>query len=230
MASDAGEIGLQVRQSEFSYIASLVAPAFDVLAVPGQLFGAIYSGLAPFGVKLTEIKVETPSLNPGDISVACFMLDRGSVIRYRLDRVEVWSTNPRAFGEEGLAQLIEGALRVLQQASGVARVATHTLSLAFHGLFTQGKVADRLALYVSRGPANGLRFRPSGVSFSCELPEGQGEGSIVLERSLIVPEGAFLRGTSVHPGKLSEREAFQSAAKFFVEATGALSIKLQWES
>ena len=219
-----------VRQSEFSYLASLESPAFDVLGTGGQLYGAIYKGLGRFRVKLGDIKQESPTLNPADLSVACYLLDRWTVIRYRLERVEVWSTNPRALGEQALADLIEDALSVLRAASHTARVATHTLGLGVHGLLSQGTIADQLAAYVPNAPEGIPPFRPSGVSFYCQWPEGQGESSVVLEHSLVVQNGMFIRGTSVHQGNLPERKAFERAAEFFQSAIMRLGLKLDWGS
>lgn len=226
MAGDMGTTELEVRQSEFSYLATLESPVFDVLCRGGQLYGAIFAGLNRFGVKLQDLKVESASLNPADISVACYLLDRGSVIRYRLDRVEVWSTHLRV-GGESLGRLIEDAVRVLRDASQAARVGTHTLSLGIHGLLVNTTIEAWLAGYVSKTPRGAFSFNPSGVSFSCEWPGAEGESSVVLERSLTVPIGVSFRGTSVHPGRLSELEVFQRATDFFEKATASLGIKLK---
>ncbi len=230
MALGAGVSGFEVRQSEFSYLASFEMPVFDVLGTGGQLYAAIYAGFARFRVKLQDIKVESLTLNPADISVVCSLLGLGALVRYRLDRVEVWSTTPRGFDDAGLAELIEDALRVVRDASRTSRVAAHTLSLGLHGVLTEGTIAARLAAYVQRTPEGTPPLRPSGVSFSCEWPEGEGESAIVLERSVTVPDGAFLRVTSVHPGKLPEREAYQRAADFFQEAIARLHLKFLWRT
>ena len=230
VAPGAGVSGFEVRQSEFSYLASLEAPVFDMLGTGGQLYAAIYAGLAQFRVKLQDIKVESPTMNPADISVVCSLLNLGALVRYRLDRVEVWSTSPQGFADAGLAELIEYALRVVREASRTARVAGHTLSLGVHGLLTEDTITARLAAYVPRTPEGTPPFRPGGVSFSCEWPEGEGESSIVLERSAIVPDGAFLRVTSLLPGKLPGREAYQRAADFFQTAMAGLNLKFLWRT
>lgn len=222
--------GLEVRHSEFSYLASLESPAFEVLGTGGQLYAGIYAGLARFRVKLADIRLESQSANPADISVVCSLLDLGALIRYRLDRVEVWSVSARLAADATLVGLIEDAVRVVREVSRGARIATHTLSLAIHGMLTEGTIAERLAAYIARTPEATPPFRAGGVSFSCEWPEGGGESSVVLERSLTVPDGAFVRLTSVHPGRLSERESYQRATEFFQRALAHLDIELRWRS
>ncbi|MBI3079056.1 MAG: hypothetical protein HYY85_19055 [Deltaproteobacteria bacterium] len=54
MTPSSGSVGLEVRQSDFSYLASLEAPVFDVLGTGGQLYAAIYAGLGQFRVKLQD--------------------------------------------------------------------------------------------------------------------------------------------------------------------------------
>lgn len=220
----------EIRHSEFSYLASLDAPVFHILGTGGQLYAAIYAGLARFRVKLQDIKVESLTPNPADISVVCSLLDLGALVRYRLDRVEVWSTSPLGFGDPRLAELIEEALRAGREVSPTAKVATHTLSLGVHGVLTEGSIPARLVAYVPITPEGSPPFRPTGVSFLCQWPEGEGESSIVLERSVIVPDGAFLRVTSVYPGKLLEHQAYQRAADFFQAAMARLNLKLLWRT
>jgi len=226
VASSVGLGGLEIRQSEFSYSASLGAPAFEVLGTGGKLFAAIYAGLSRFRVKLQDIKVENLTSNPSDISVICSLLDLGALVRYRLDRVEVWSTSSLGFGDPRLPELIEDALRAWRDVSPTAQAAVHTFSLGVHGALTEGTIATWLAAYVSRAPDGTPPFRPGGVSFFCEWPEGEGESSFVLERSLIVPGGAFLRVTSVHSGKLQEREAYKRAANFFETLMTRFNLRL----
>lgn len=226
MASSVGVSGLEIHQSEFSYSASLVAPIFEILGTGGKLFAAIYAGLSRFRVKLQDIKVENLTWNPSDISVICSLLDLGALVRYRLDRVEVWSTSSLGFGEPRLSELIEDALRAGREVSSTAQVAVHTFSLGVHGLLTAGTVPMWLAAYVSKAPDGTPPFHPGGVSFFYEWPEGESEGSFVLERSLIVPGGAFLRVTSVHSGKLPECEAYKRAANFFETVMTRFNLKL----
>jgi hypothetical protein len=217
---------LEIRQSEFTYSASLRAPVFEILGTGGKLFAAIYAGLSRFRVKLQDIKVENLTWNPSDISVICSLVDLGALVRYRLDRVEVWSTSLLGFGEPRLLELVEDALRAGRDVSPTAEVAVHTFSLGIHGLPAEGDVEKWLAAYVSRPPDGTPPFRLGGVSFFCEWPEGESESSFVLERSVMVPAGAFLRVTSVHSGRLPEREAYKRAANFFETLMTRFNIRL----
>ena len=226
MTSSVGLGGLEIRQSEFSYSASLSAPVFEILGTGGKLFAAIYAGLSRFRVKLQDIKVENLTWNPSDISVICSLVDLGALVRYRLDRVEVWSTSLLGFGDPRLLELVEDALRAVRDVSPTTQVAVHTFSLGVHGLLAEGDVEKWLSAYVSRAPDGTPPFRPGGVSFFCEWPEGESESSFVLERSVMIPAGAFLRVTSVHAGKLPEREAYKRAANLFETLMTRFNLRL----
>jgi len=68
------------------------------------------------------------------------------------------------------------------------------------------------------------------VSFLSEFPTGEGQGSVILERSALVPDGALLRITSEHVGSLAESEALDRAIGFFRSSTLGLGLNLDWGS
>lgn len=221
---------VEVRQTDLAYYAALESPAFALGGRWVELQSAIHAHLRRFQLRLSDIKVESPTANPGDLSIVCWMFNYGAVARYRLDRVEVWSNNPRLAADTGLVKdMVVQTMDVLRSVSPDSRVTVHSVNATIHGAFPgQGEVAARVASYVTKRPDGPPLLTPSGVSFLSEFPSGQGQGSIILEQSTLVPGGAFLRVMSEHVGSLSESEALDRATEFFQAATGRLGLDVVW--
>lgn len=220
---------LDVQHGELSYWAALEPPVFDLPAAWVTLQSDLYARLARFGLGLSDIKVETTSPNPGDFSLAAWLFNLGLVARYRCDRVEVWSNKQRLANDPALAsEIVEQAMSVLRAASPSAMVKQHTVILAVHGLLAGVTQASRVAAYVTRVPDGIPSLVPSGVSFACEGPEGFGQGSIVLERSGMVNQGAFLRIALDLPGILSEKDALARANEFLGASLERMDLKMLW--
>lgn len=219
----------EVRQGDLLYAAKLDPPVFDFPARWVEMEAAMFAQLSPNKLRLADIKVESTSSNPGDFCIACWVFALGAVVRYRLDRLEVWSNNLRLAAEEHVASdLVQQAMDVLRAASSSPHVVLHSLTVALHGVLVGETHAAKLAAYVTRAPEGEPALVPSGVSFSCQLASGDGRGSIVFESSLVVPEGGFLKVTTEHSGALSEREALTQGADFFRTATSRIGLDVCW--
>jgi hypothetical protein len=224
-----GTVRLQVRQVDMGYHAIVEPPAFDLGARWVDLQSAIYSRLKPFNLRLPDIKIESSSSNPADISIVCWVLSYAALVRFRLDKVEFWSNSTRLAANSALAtDVAEQAVEILHIASPEARVASHSLTVALHGE-PQGKTPDDFITdFLRATPPGTPELRPSGVSFAGELPTKNGAGSIVLERSAQVSEGVFLRISSEHAGSLTTREALGQGIEFIQESLKRLGFEADW--
>ena len=219
----------EVRQSDLIYSATLDPPVFDFPARWVEMEAAMYARFSPYKLRLPDIKVESTSNNPSDLCIACWVFALGAVVRYRLDRLEIWSNSLQLAADETLASdFVQQAMEVLRAASSDPHVVLYSLSLALHGVLLGETHAAKLAAYVTKAPQGEPVLTPSGVSFLSNLPPGDGRGSIVIESSLVVPEGTFLKVTSEHAGALSEREALAQGAAFFRTATSRIGLDVSW--
>jgi hypothetical protein len=211
------------------YHANVEPPAFDLGARWVELQSAIYSHLSPFKLTLSDIKVESSSANPADLSVVCWVLGYAALVRFQLDKVEIWSNKTRLAANPTLAtDIAEQALEVLRVASPEASIASHSLTVALHGE-PQGRApGDFIASFVKVVPQGTPELKPSGASFVGELPTKKGAGSIVLERSAQVSEGVFLRISSEHAGSLTTREALSQGIEFFEGSLERLVFDIDW--
>jgi len=213
------------------YWATLESPAFDIQGRWVELQSAIYGHLGRFNLRLNDIKVESATSNPGDVSIACWLFNSDVVVRYRLDRVEVWSNRVRIAKDKPLQTEIVGqAMGVLRSVSPNSRVSQHTINIPLHGSIGDGSLVNALvAAYVTRWPEGPRSLIPSGVSFLCDFAN-EGRGSIILERSGLVTDGLFLRVQCELVGSLSEVDAVSRAREFFRESTGRLGLDVLWGS
>src|SRR5437660_68943 len=88
-------VRFDVRRVDMNYVASLDRPAFELPANWVRFQSALYSQFSKFQLSLKDIKVETSGRDPDDFAVACWILNSGAVVRYRLDRIEAWSNRLR---------------------------------------------------------------------------------------------------------------------------------------
>lgn len=222
-------VALQVRQADLAYNATLNPPVFDLTGRWVELQSAMYARLRSLKLRLSDIKVESTTANPADVSVACWILDYGALVRYRLDRVEAWSNQAQVAAEEPVIRTIVGqAMAVLRDVSPNCHVTVQSTSVTVHGTMTGAGIAARIAHYVTKGPDGPPGVTPSGVSFLSEFPGGEGQGSVILERSAVVPDGALLRITSEHLGSLTETEVLDRAIAFFRSSTLGLGLDVDW--
>lgn len=222
-------VRLQVRQVDMDYQANVEPPAFDLSTRWVELQSAIYSRLGPFKLKLPDIKIESSSANPADISVVCWVLSYAALVRFRLDKVEVWSNSTRLAANSALAtDVAHQAVEILHAVSPDARIASHSLIVALHGE-PQGRATNEfISDFLKATPPGTPELRASGVSFVGELPTKNGVGSIVLERSTQVSEGVFLRISSEHAGSLTTREALGQGIEFFEGSLQRLGFEVDW--
>jgi len=223
-------IPVQVRQTDLSYYAALEPPAFALGARWVDLQAAMYTRLEQFKLRLTDIKVESTTANPGDLSVVCWMFNYGALARFRLDRVEVWSNNTRVAADPGLVKrMVVQTTGVLRSVSPDSHVTMHTLTVTIHGaLPSLIELGAHIASYVTRRPEGPPTLAPNGVSFLCEFGSGQGQGSVILEQSVVVPGGAHLRVMSQYPGSISEGEVVDRAFDFLQTAAARIRLAVVW--
>jgi len=221
---------LKVHRVDMTYYATLEFPAFELGGRWAEMQSAIYARLSRFNLGLGDIKVESSSASPGDVLIACWLLGYGAVVRYRLDRVEVWSNSARTVADTGLTlEMVQRAMEVVRIVAASSSVSAHSVNFDIHGSY-QGAAAAaaQVATYVTKRPEGEPALEPSGVSFLCDFAGGNGRGSIVLERSAVVTEGAFLRVTSEQPGSVSEIDAVGKANRFLESSMARLGMRLDW--
>lgn len=220
---------LEVQQTEWVYWAAFQSPAFELQASLPRLFSRIYSELSLFGVGLGDLRVEGYSPNPAEQSVVCAILRLDAAVRFRVDRLEVWSSNPEFAQEvEKASNLGVRSLNVVEATVPSLTLASHSLTLAVHGTPGQPGVEPLLAPWIAKVPDALAGTQASGVSFQHEWPDGESRGSLLLEQSGMVEGGALIRVTSEHAGRLATPEVVQRGMDFFASTIDIFDLSLGW--
>ncbi len=220
-------IDFRIQQVDLHCTATLERPAFEIQVA--DLYSAIWSKLEPFRVKLPDLKVESTSADPADQAVACTIVDLGAVIRYRLDRIEIWSRSSQLARDSArVEELMRRAVQALESVCPSARVAALGQSLAMHGFLSGVAVETLLARFV-RTPEATLPCGPSGVSFSFPRPEDNGHGALVLENSALLDQGLYIRATNSQ-GEKPTVEGLRQAMAYNESIIAAVGLKLDWRN
>lgn len=216
-------ITLDLKRREVLYTGTLAAPVFMTLPSEGRIYGAIYGRFAPLGADLTNIRLDGPAWSPGDVSISCSLHAMNVLVRYRLDRLEVWWGG---VGRTDIPTVTEAALGVLYDVSPESKIGGHLLHATFHGEPRNSDVTAWLREHVPRPTEEAEpKFVPNGVSFSA-LVDPSGTGYVLVERSLLIPRGAFVRVTCEFPGAVPVRTACDRAATFISTALERFGITL----
>jgi hypothetical protein len=222
---------LDVRQLEWVYWTTFQSPAFELLTSWGGLFSAIHGELSSLDPRVGDIRVESYSFNPVDFSVACSVLGGTAALRFRLDRIEVWSTNSTFLEDSDLASRVAaGAAGAVRATAPSVSQAAHSLAISVHGIPRGVRAQDLLAPWTVETVATVSGTRPGGVSFVRDWPQGDSRGSLLLELSGAVESGLHLRVSTEHPGTLPSAEVTRRATEFLSAAAEAFGVRLIWGS
>jgi hypothetical protein len=221
-------VELGARQVEASLRVTLDPPAFGLLNRWQDLQALAFSHLSRFGLRIEDIKNETTSPNPADACVACWLQSHRVVVKYRLDRVELLSNAvPRADGAPTTG-IVDEALQVLRVLCPEVQVAATSISVAIHGL-AEGGADARLRPYLAIRHDGEAAIEVSGISLSRRYGPRGSKGVVVLERSVLIDGGVFLRVTTDFDGTVPAPEAIPEAIKFFQESASLFGLEVVWE-
>jgi len=221
-------VELRAHQVDASLRVSLDPPAFGLLKKWPDLQAQAFSHLTRFGLRIEDIRNETTSSNPSDACVACWLQSHRVVVKYRLDRVELLSNAvPRPDGTPSTA-IIDEALRAVRVLCPEVQIAATSISVAVHGL-AEGGADARLRPYLAtrHGPEDATEV--TGISLTRRLEPGGFKNMVVLERSVLIDGGVFLRVSVDFDGTVPTSEIVSESIKFFQESALLFGLEVVWE-
>lgn len=220
-------ITLDVGQVDAAFHASLSPPAFRFAERWSDFQAALFRRLAPFGLRLHDIKVETPSANPADFSVACWIFGLSAVVRYRFDRVEVWTNRlPLLLDLDRATDVVVAATGVATDLEIGTSIVTKGVVISLHVRPPVSFVETLLATLIPQPPPGTPALRPSGLALTSETVEPR--TSVVLEPSTQLSGGLFMRFASEHGAGKLERTIISEASAFIEDFTQRIGINLRW--
>jgi hypothetical protein len=183
---------LAVQNEELSHTARFERPLLELFGNPRAILTGLYGAFAPFGVSLADIRAE--GLNPADQVITVNIKYQG-VHRFRFDRVETafFQFSEDAF--EKVPLILDASLRWIRDALAGASIKSHQFVHTTHSKLVDGTVADVLRRIGPSAPNSGGTDIGSGAVFHWEVPQDGWATQLVVDRSVVVPNGLFLMFT-----------------------------------
>jgi hypothetical protein len=220
---------LSVQQQEFVYVATFDRPMFEFAARWIELQATLLDRLAPFGLNLAGIKNESTSSAAADFVLAAWLLDTNSIVRYRLDRIEVWSNRPQPTRDPGaVGAFCAAAVGVQRDLASSKRITRQSVTLALHGALADGDSRGLVSRYVGQVPRGIAGIRASGASFVCDLEAGEGRANWVLEQSAVVADGLFMRAVVERQDPAVPEQVVGEALELIQRQARGFGLSLAW--
>ena len=184
---------LAVANNQLNYTGLFARPPFQLWGQGNVLLRGIYDSFSPFGVKASDIRFETLAADiTGQVITA--NLGTAGFCRFRFDKVEATFFN---FGKSFLAEfpkICEASTTWIRREAKDFEISSHRFMYSCHGLLGDVRVAEWLnfgrIIITDAGKAQG-----TGAIFHWSQPEKSWTTQLVLDKSVVVPDGLYLMFT-----------------------------------
>jgi hypothetical protein len=184
---------LRVQQNEILYIARFERPILGLWGEGRVLVQGLHDAFSPFGTTLADIRNESSSLNPAD-QVVAINIGLAAIHKFRFDRLETIFFN---FDDETLKvipSILEASTEWLRKPLPGVRFGSHQFTYSCHCL-VEGKSADQVLRFAETSSVSAGRSMGSGVILNWELEHKAWVTKLLLDRSVLFPQGVFLMFT-----------------------------------
>lgn len=183
--------GFEIRQEEITLQAHFVRPAFGLLKDVPQLAQHLLEALASYGVRLTDLKINSTGENLGEVScqIALQNLATASVF---LDRIEITSTYLPFLNKFREGSFTGDLLGAIQEYSPEVSYRVFAMTQEVHGRLDL-PLRDFLSRFAAAAPRTLGPALGSGTVFYFGAAEDRLTGSLLLDFSRAVDEGLFLK-------------------------------------
>ena len=175
------KILLKPMRSEVHYQGPFADLAFGLLANPIPLYQNLLKHLGKYGATLNTLKYDATVLS--DANVNCSLLELSTIIRVRLDRLEVTFLKLYEVGEEIANQILLDSWAAVHETEASVVVVEHGVMINVYTQILDASYDTVIRRYVTTPPTLGEKTH-AGVVFY--LPEdsakGEKQGSVVLDR------------------------------------------------
>lgn len=197
MTSNDGLIPFEILQSELFFEARFGAPAFELFRDPEGLHRALHEKLAPYGLRLADMKYERGT-TLADVRLVCFLHNFSWTANVRAEQVDLQCFDLRDVQRQEVKDVAVSLVEAVTSQIRSTSVRTYTLALAFHVSLTGIDTRSFLLRFVQNAPDLGP-VAGSGVAFYFgPLPEaGLVASTVTMDRSAVIADGLFLRLHSV---------------------------------
>ena len=183
---------LRAVQSDLAYQGDFSSPAFELVGSFATLLGRLHARLATFGLRPGDLKLE-PGQGLADSALACSLPGLNAVVRVRVERVEANFLELRRVTQDQVAGIILQAVGAVQDLLPQVSFKSHSIGLSAHGLFEDIVYEDFIQRYAPKSPEDLGPALGRGVVCYYGPEEERDSSLVVLDKSLLVPGGLYLR-------------------------------------
>jgi hypothetical protein len=182
-----------VSRLDYTLEARYQRPELDLLRDGVALANNVLKLLQPYGITLSDIKIERGDGTLSEFNLFCKLFEFGLTIRLRADRVEMIGVlvGSREQAKRYSAAGVETLVFVEKLLKG-AGYATFTVQVNMHGPVTNGDLRSFLAQFVTKTPALGPATG-SAVGYYYGPSEDRLSSTVIADVSGALPDSLYVR-------------------------------------
>jgi hypothetical protein len=224
---------LLVKQSDASFEAHFVAPAFALLSplAPGLLHQNMLLGLKKYGLALNDVRVEAGIPNLAGANATYALNICNAFVRVWLNRLEVTFLDLTRVRDEGQRlEIAVAALNAVQHTVQDIQIETYTATFTMHGLLSDAEIAQFLAQHVPNVPEGIGMVVGKGVVYYLGPEAERRLASLVIDMSAVFSEALFVKVSAICDGtKLSLEHGFSAARDDVFKILTGIQLVPSWE-
>lgn len=220
-------IKLEVAKADLTFEAGFPQPEFDLFQDVSTLLNRVFKRLEPYGLRLSDLRVERGAGNVGDQHVLCYLFNYWMTVRIRVERIEILCSElPRDYVER-IKAAITDVLRAVKDYRPNLDFRAFAVAVGLHVKLQDQPVRDYLARFVANIPQELGPSTGSGALFYFG-PEGDRLlSTLTVDLSAVVQEAAYLRLHGVWDAKKVALDSLSGTADTFVrQALASLGLQL----
>lgn len=182
-----------VSRLDYTLEARYQRPEFDLLRDGAGLANNVFKLLQPYGVTLSDMKIERGDGTLSEFNLFCKLFDFGLTIRLRADRVDIVGVlvssqeQAKRYSAAGVETL--AFVEKLLKGGGYG---TYAVQINMHGPLTNGDLQTFLAQFVTKAPALGPAIG-SAVGYYYGPSEDRLSSTVIADLSGMIPGSLYVR-------------------------------------
>jgi hypothetical protein len=218
---------LEVSKAALSFEAGFPKPEFGLLRDAAALLDRLYRRLEPYGLRLTDVRVEQGAGSVGDQHMLVHLFNYWMTIRVRVERIEVGCSDLGRESVERFKAATLDLLRAIQDYKQDLSFRAFGVTIDLHAKLEGKHVRDYLAGYVANAPKGLGPPTGNGVAFYFGAEGDRLLSTVTADVSALVPDGLFIRVHGVWDARHVSAEAVPGMADAFArQALESLELQL----
>jgi hypothetical protein len=207
---DAMKTQLKVQQEHFGLQAHFMSPVFDLFKEMHALSRHLFSALAPYNLRLTNIKFETAGGSLGELHLRLAWPSLAEV-RLFLDRVEIFSDYPKFLRQE--RDLVADVIAEVGTYVRETGFRAYSVTQQIHGALPGDTRSQLLAQFMRNLPEGLGPVLGSGISLYFGAEAERLATSITVDFSRVVDGGLFVQSVVLYDASKVVLSELQSLSR-----------------